>query len=210
MILGFEWRYLRKVYQWHGKQREGNGFKNIEGKTDILVITYEICYRFTCYFYGFWLWKRKICLKLELGRYHRERCQLHVCMSAERWGQPMLEKRLRYAFPSFYHIAIHASSNLPSHYKPSCLIQSSITLQIIIRHPIFHHITNHHASSNLPSQYIQIIIPHPIFHHITNNASPAPLLLLTAQTDRTPIRASTLIAPLLLLRWARRRSGPVL
>ncbi len=36
------------------------------------------------------------------------------------WGQPLLEQQLRYAFPSFYHFTIHASSKLPSHYI-SCL-----------------------------------------------------------------------------------------
>jgi hypothetical protein len=46
----------------------------MEGKTGI--ITYEICYRFTCYFYGYDFEGGKFVgagIKFELGRYHRER-----------------------------------------------------------------------------------------------------------------------------------------
>ncbi len=61
-------------------------------------------------------------------------------------------------------------------------------------HPIFHHNTNYHASSNLPSHYISCL---------TRPSTPA-------QLGMTPIRTRTLIAPLLLLSWARRRPCPLL
>jgi hypothetical protein len=214
-VSGLLMKAPEKDLQWHGKNREDNGFEN-RRKTAILVITWEICYRFTCYFfYGFWLWQRKICVygdivwagKIPQREAIKNSSEDWSCMWTEWWrlseyrcfipetltdsSSKLREQQLRYGtpfqasstlqvvtHPIFHHFTNHhASANLPSHYKPSCLIQASITLQIIMPHPIFHRITNHHASSNLPSHYksscltqssitLQIIMPHTIFHHI--------------------------------------------